>query len=429
MYQTFISDMRIINPQVRVIGLTATPYRMTSGIICDKNHILNRVCYDIGVRELIEQGYLCLVRAKSGKDRPDTSNLHVRAGEFIASEVDELMNTNELVLSACIEIAELTRDRKQTLVFCSSVAHVEAVMETLRKTTLKGVDKITGETPAKERADTIEEFRTGRLEYLVNCQVLTTGFDVPSVDCVVLLRPTQSPGLYYQMVGRGFRIAPEKTDCLILDYGENVMRHGPVDKVRVKTKNRFKTTPDGEVEAEAKDARTWECPQCRLIVEDINTPCQCGYDWTAEKAALAKHQTKASEAAILSTDVTIKEYDVVDIYYAAHTKRGADEDAPKTLRVEYYTDWRNYVAEWVCIEHDAWAGEKAAAWWRRRSVVKVPETANEAAGLGNAGALAPATKITVRYGGGEKYPRIIGHELGEIPAEEKGFDSDGYLPF
>src|SRR5512139_1068126 len=123
MYRTFLEDARKVNPNVRLIGLTATPYRMKSGMICEPENVLNHVCYEIGVRELIVQGYLCPLVTKSSREKVDTSKLHVRAGEFVAGEVEDLMNTDDRVESACREIVEQTRNRRSVLIFAAGVAH------------------------------------------------------------------------------------------------------------------------------------------------------------------------------------------------------------------------------------------------------------------------------------------------------------------
>jgi len=111
-YRTFLADAKKVNPAVRLIGLTATPYRMKSGLLCGPENLLNAICYEVGVKELIAQGYLCPLRTKAGRRKVDTSSLHIRAGEFIGSEVEELMDTDELVSAACREIVEMTRDRR-----------------------------------------------------------------------------------------------------------------------------------------------------------------------------------------------------------------------------------------------------------------------------------------------------------------------------
>ncbi|HUU99191.1 MAG TPA: DEAD/DEAH box helicase family protein, partial [Phycisphaerae bacterium] len=121
-YRTFLADAKLVNPNVRLIGLTATPYRMTTGMICGPENLLNEVCYEVGVRELIVQGYLCPLKSKAGKRKVDTSGLHVRGGEFIAGEVEELMDDEQLVQAACQEIVEQSAERHSVLIFAAGVA-------------------------------------------------------------------------------------------------------------------------------------------------------------------------------------------------------------------------------------------------------------------------------------------------------------------
>jgi len=410
MYQTFLTDAQVVNPNVRLIGLTATPYRMTTGTICADDHLLNHVCYKVGVRELIAQGYLCPLKSKAGKRKPDTSGLHLRGGEFIASEVEALMDNDTLVGSACREIIEHTEDRRAVLIFAAGVDHAEHVQRVLQKLGCE-CGFVSGETLPFERTETLSRFRRGDLKYLVNVNVLTTGFDAPNIDCVALLRPTNSPGLYYQMVGRGFRLHPSKDNCLVLDFAGNILRHGPVDAVQIGQRH-----PSTEGNAPAK-----ECPQCQAVIHAAHTICpDCGHEFDPPQRQT--HDAQASDAGGLTGQATDTTYPVSWMLFSEHTKRGADESAPKTMRVEYQIDMRQYHSEWVCFEHTGYARQKAEQWWRKRSREPVPDTAAEAVELAENGALAETTSITVRSIAGEKYDRIVDYELGPAPPRLDGSD-------
>jgi DNA repair protein RadD len=123
MYRQFLADARVVNPHVRVVGLTATPYRLDSGPICSADHSLNAICYEVGIRELIRDGYLCPSISKSGSAKADTNSLHVRGGEFVADEVELLMDQDALVESACREVVQYTAERQACLIFASGVKH------------------------------------------------------------------------------------------------------------------------------------------------------------------------------------------------------------------------------------------------------------------------------------------------------------------
>ena len=117
----------------------------------------------------------------------------------------------------------------------------------------------------------------------------------------------------------------------------------------------------------------------------------------------------------MSGQVTTTKYRVEDVFYGVHTKRGASADAPKTLRVDYRVGWHSYKSEWVCLEHDGYARQKAIAWWRRRSPDPVPESAERAVEIIEGGGLAQTLGITVRAVAGDPYERIIDYELGPLP--------------
>jgi DNA repair protein RadD len=352
---------------------------------------------------LIRDGFLCPLVSKAGKAKADTTSLHVRAGEFVADEVETLMDQEALVRSACAEIVERTASRNACLIFSSGVQHGQHIVEVLERDHDIECGFVCGETPTAERDATLGRFKAGELKYLCNVNVLTTGFDAPHIDCVALVRPTMSPGLYYQMVGRGFRLHPSKDNCLVLDFGGNVLRHGPVDEIQITTMDR------GNGQAPAK-----ECPECQAVIAAGFARCpQCGHEFPPPERK--QHDAKASEAGILSGQVTTTKYDVEDMLYGVHTKRGASAEAPKTLRVDYRVGWHEYKSEWVCFEHEGYARQKAVAWWRRRSPDPVPDTVARAIEIIDGGGLAPTLGITVRSVAGEPYERIIDYELGQVP--------------
>ncbi|AQT67926.1 UvsW helicase [Anaerohalosphaera lusitana] len=427
MYRQFLGDAKIINPNLRVIGLTATPYRMKGGMICKPENILNHVCYEAGIKEMIVQGYLSKLKSRSGKVRADLDGLHVRGGEFIASEMESAMDQDSLVRNACREIVELTKDRNSVLIFTTSITHCEHVAAEISRLSKQECAMITGDTPSDERAEIINRFKGNTvksdlfggtkppLKYLANVNVLTTGFDAANIDCVVLLRPTASVGLFVQMIGRGTRLHPGKEDCLVLDYGGNVLRHGPVDAVVLP-----------EELAGGGEAPARECPECNSLIHAAYTVCpECGHQFPPP-GANDNLTDRADSSAILSGEVEDTDYKVRDVFYSVHIKRAADDDHPKTMRIEYCIGWQLYVSEWVCPEHSGWARQKFEKWWSQRSIVPAPQTAHEAVMLAEDGALARTRMVTVRTVSGENYDRVIGYEVGEKPdyCPEPGWNDD-----
>ena len=425
MYRKFLADALVINPNLRVIGLTATPYRLKGGLICKPENILNHVCYEAGIKEMIAQGYLANLKSRSGKVKADLNNLHIRGGEFIASEMEAAMDEKSLVRQACYEIVELTRERNSVLIFTTSVAHCEHVAAEIARLTGKECGIVTGETPADKRAEILARFKgeaiksdlfheKPRLKFLANVNVLTTGFDATNIDCVVLLRPTASVGLYVQMVGRGTRLHEGKDDCLILDYGGNVLRHGPVDAVCVEEKSQSKFA--GEPAAK-------ECPQCCALIHAGYASCpECGYRFPEQENETLT--ANADSAAILSGEISDIEYDVRSTYYQPWEKkdRTTGEILSRTMRVDYQTGFGLSKSEWVCPEHTGWARKKFEQWWSKRCDMPAPATVEEAIEIAEAGGLAEPTQITVRSVSGEKFDRIIDYELAEIPPRLDGED-------
>lgn len=429
MYRTFLSDMKVINPHVRVIGLTATPFRLKGGLICKPENILNEICYEAGLKEMIQQGYLSPLISRAGRAEANLANLHIRGGEFISDEVAAAMDNEALVTSACREIVELTRDRKSVLIFTASVDHCKHVAEKIQAFSGKECAIVTGDTSPAERAEIIARFKgefipadlfgtpKPPLKFLANVNVLTTGFDAPNTDCVVMLRPTNSPGLLIQCAGRGTRLSPEtgKSSCLFLDYGGNILRHGPLDMIKVKEPGSGK----------GGDAPAKKCPQCLALIHAGYTACpECGYVFPPKENNDKMTQT-ASSAGVISGQVDYTDYEVLDVYYCVHEKRGADPDAPKTMRVDYQVGFNEFKSEWVCPEHTGYARGKFEKWWHERAALgcPMPRSAREAVSLANEGLLAAPESITVKTIAGERFERVTGFRLKERPVmREPGED-------
>ena len=428
MYRTFLNDMKVINPHVRVIGLTATPFRLKGGLICQPDNILNEVCYEAGLKEMITQGYLAPLISRAGRTEANLDNLHIRGGEFIGNEIAAAMDTEQLVSSACREIVELSKERKSVLIFTSSVEHCKHVAEKISCYSGRECAIVTGETSPGERAEILDRFKGKSisadlfgtmkppLKFLCNVNVLTTGFDAPNTDCIVLLRPTNSAGLLIQMVGRGTRLSPEtgKTNCLVLDYGGNILRHGPLDMIRVTDK-----TP-GNGDAPAK-----KCPLCLVLIHAAYQKCpECGYEFPPpQKSNLTEH---ASREGIISGETFTDEYDVQSVYYQVHEKRCAAPGTPKTMRVDYQISLNDFKSEWVCPEHTGYARDKFVKWWKARAAVgcPIPRSAREAVALANQGLLAVPKSITVKSVASEKFDRISKCVLADRPVmREPGDDS------
>jgi DNA repair protein RadD len=400
MYRSFLTDCQVISPHVRLIGLTATPYRMSTGWLCGPDNLLNDICYEVGVKELIQAGWLCRLVSKEVMAL-DTGGLHIRGGEFVQDEAALLMA--DVIAPACQEILNRTEARRSVLIFTQSVEHCYTVARTIQEVCLCRVAVVTGDTPAGERAEILTAFKNGAIKYLVNVNVLTTGFDAPNIDCICLLRPTMSPGLYYQMTGRGLRPHASKTETLVLDFAGNVRRHGPIDQINPK--------PRQVGSGENTEAPTKTCPNCQTVCHAGFSLCpDCGHEFPDRNAP--KHNAAPDNAPITSLETVRTDYAVMDVKYFEHHPR--DGRTP-TMRVDYKVNPVKWFSEWICFQHEGWARSKAVAWWKARSPDAVPDNVSDAVAFAKAGALAFTEQITVQEKAGDKWPRVVKVKLGPMP--------------
>ncbi|PSJ40214.1 ATP-dependent helicase [Zobellella endophytica] len=230
-YLQVVNHLRRDNPGLKVLGLTATPYRLGLGWIYQSHHhgmvrsrskrFFKHCLFELPLRLMIKQGYLCPPQLV---DAPvvhyDFSRLYEQ-GLFSEQELDRELKRQPRVTPRVVEqIKDYAESRQGVMIFAATVRHAAEVAGLLpeAETAL-----VTGATPGPDRDAIIRRFKARELKYLVNVAVLTTGFDAPHVDLIAILRPTQSVALYQQIVGRGLRLSPGKSDCLVLDYAGNNM--------------------------------------------------------------------------------------------------------------------------------------------------------------------------------------------------------------
>lgn len=398
MFQRLFARLRDANPDLRIVGMSGTPWRMKSGHLCEgEDRLFTDVAYEITIGELIKAGYLVPFVSKVARTEADLSGVHIRGGEFVASEAQEAMDQTDLVAGAVREMLTFGADRRSWLVFCSGVKHAENVRDELRR---QGVEAacVFGHTPPAERKRVVEDLRNGHLRAAVNVDVLTVGSDIPCVDLIALLRPTRSPGLYVQCLGRGARLSPEtgKENCLVLDFVDAIRTLGPIDDVR---------PPSSKKKSTGGSAPIKVCPNCCSAVATGVRECpECAYLWPELEV---KHYHIASTAPIMSKPIgapaqtTTKA--VTRTTYKVHRKLGK----PNSMLVRYYCGLES-VAEWVCFEHKMDARNKAERWWNlhsRFANVGVPKTTAEA--LERLSELRKVETITVRKRG--EYEDVVGY--------------------
>lgn len=358
-YGKFLNDLRTCNPDVKVVGLTATPYRLDSGYLHKgEGSIFDGIAYDIPVGMLMDQGFLSPLVSKGAKSKIDLSNVGMRGGEFIESQLAMAASDPELVKATVAEIVHFGQKRKSWLIFASGVNHAEMLKAEFAE---HGIDSevVTGGDSKTDRRERIEDFKALRLRCLINIGVLTAGFNHPATDLVAMVRATASAGLYVQIAGRGTRLAHGKTDCLFLDFGGNVERHGFIDAVRVRDKTQSRGGGDAPVK---------ECPDCQTMVNAGARYCPCGFKFPDPEL---NHGAKAYGGAVLSSQVVAEWVDVDDVVYSRHQKQGK----PDSIKVTYHCGITS-VSEWLCPDHGGYAASRYKA--RMKALGATAETTADA---------------------------------------------------
>lgn len=356
MYLTLINKLREVEPELRVVGLTATPYRLDSGRLNEGDgRLFDDIVYSYGIGEGVRDGYLSPLKSPDlHVGIIDARGIAKLGGEFKASALEAAANKDALVKAAVADILARGQDRRGWILFCSGVDHCETVRAELASHGV-AVASVTGETPKDERDRAIRAFKAGQLRALTSVGVLTTGFDAPHVDLIAMLRPTLSTGLYVQMLGRGTRLAAGKDNCLVLDYSGNVRRHGPVDAIEILGRGQAAGKSE---KTEVDTVRAKACPQCSELVALRTMEClDCGYQWPVEP----KHEARADEeAAVMIREVEERWLTVDGISARPHISAAGNA----SLRVDYFVGLKAYT-DWVSLGQFGWPGEKAAAWWKR----------------------------------------------------------------
>ncbi|UHJ58949.1 DEAD/DEAH box helicase [Vibrio furnissii] len=230
-YQKVITHLLELNAGMKVLGLTATPYRLgmgwiyqyhTRGLVRSEEPRFFRDCiFELPIRYLLDEGFLTPARLI---DAPvlsyDFSQLKpANTGRYKESDMDLVIEQSKRATPQIVaQIIQLAADKQGVMVFAATVRHAQEILSLLPESES---DIVIGDTPSPERDAIIQRFKQRELKFLVNVSVLTTGFDAPHVDLIAILRPTESVSLYQQIVGRGLRLSPGKTECLVLDYAGN----------------------------------------------------------------------------------------------------------------------------------------------------------------------------------------------------------------
>ena len=282
MYRSLLADLQEINPRVRLIGLTATPYRLGQGLLTEGSEaIFTELLEAASIDELIKRGFLAKLTSTFTDLKLNVEGVRKVQGDYEKQELEQRVNNEINNHQIAAETIRRAGDRKAWLIFCVSVSHAKALCDEF---TSQGINAavITGKTSASERERIFSEFKAGKIRAVTNVGVATTGFDYPDIDVIVMARPTLSPGLYMQMSGRGMRIKSpgHYKDCLVLDFAGNIERHGAITKIIPprRTISR-KKKPQQELGEMFK-----QCPNCgKVIMSRARICAHCGHIFTQLK--------------------------------------------------------------------------------------------------------------------------------------------------
>jgi len=384
MYRKLLSKL-----DAQYIGFTATHFRLGHGYIHQgEGRLFNHIAYDMSTPEifnrLVAEGYLTRLITKATVMKMDVSGIKMRAKDYSLDELSERFDRDSITNVAVEEIIEFGYNYKKWLIFAIDIEHAEHITNALF---MRGINAcVVHSKMDADRDKAVSDFKKGVYRAAVNVDILTTGLDVPDIDLIATLRPTESPVIHVQTFGRGLRPHPNKTHCLILDFAGNTMRLGPINDVIVKQKKKG----DGKGVAPVK-----ECPKCQALLHPTAKVCDvCGHEFKF-KANISK---TADETEVVRTSIA-EWYKIDQVSYAIHKKAGR----PDTLKVTYRVGLSTF-SEWICFDHDGYAKHKADNWVWFRSPNGMPFPKNVYQLHEYAPWMKQPKKVLVNFS--EKFPKI-----------------------
>lgn len=412
MYGRFIAAMRAVNPDLKILGLTATPFRLDSGRLDEgEDRLFDKVVYTYGIADGIRDGYLAPLSSKGTDTTYDLKGVGKLGGDYKQGALAAAVDKEDVYEAAVAEIVTKGADRRSWLVFGAGVENALHIRDAIRR---HGVscETITGETPKEERRRILEAYKRYEIRALTNNSVLTTGFNHKGVDLIAFCRPTLSVSLYVQMAGRGTRplyapgmpldtveqrlaaiAAGPKPNCRVLDFAGLSWAHGPVDLVQPKTPGK------GDGEAPVK-----LCPECEEILHISIMKCTCcGYVFPPNDEE--KIARTASNAPIVSTETDMWRAVTGPNRYVEHPGKDGKPNSVKCTTMCGFLA----INSWLCPGHTGFAKHKADRFWRDHGG-QLPFPANAQEWLLRQLELNDTTEIELEYNG--KYANARSYRTG-----------------
>lgn len=392
-YGKVINHFKTINPKTKVIGLTATDYRLKQGMLTDETYttdgdaipaLFTDVVYDLtdvaGFNRLVAEGYLSKPVCKPTHTQFDVSKVKVQAGEFNQKELAKAVDKDEITYKVVQETIYYGQDRNCWLVFGADIDHCNHIAGMMQQQNVE-CETVHSKLTDKQNDARIEAFKQGKLRALVNNDKLTTGFDHPPVDLIAMVRHTMSTSLWVQMVGRGTRPYdwnnPEqyipgfeytKQNCLVLDYARNTERLGPINNPN---KPKGKSGVKGDMPVKI-------CPSCGTYNFGAAKFCdECGHEFDFSNHLEATHD---HNAVIFEEDeIIVTRFQVINQAFRRYQR---DPNSIPFLMCTYMAIDENgnskTIKENVLIEHTGYPRQLAEQWWAQRHRQACPLTVDEA---------------------------------------------------
>ncbi len=418
MYQAFINALRVINPHIKLIGFTATPWRLGQGRIIDPverkgeliEPLFTDICYDLtsvdSFNRLIAEGFLLPLRPKRTQTIFEADGVHMRGGEFVESELQSFVDQHdELTWAALQEAAQVAQQEQRHcwLIFATGIRHANVIGQMLDQL---NVTNAVIHSKSGDRDQDMARWKAGHTTAAVNNNVLTTGVDNPLIDLIVMLRQTASTVLWVQMLGRGTRplyapgydlsdlggrlasiAASGKRDCRVLDYAGNTRRLGPINDPVIP---RRKGEGGGSAPVKA-------CDRCDEFIHASLRLCPyCGFEFQFETKLKAE---ASSQELIRGDDPVVEVFRIDHVSSEIHKKIGK----PDSLKLTYYSGLRSRFTDYLLIEHGGFMAKKARRLWSEMGGGELPETTDAASKLVDTLRMPTHLRVWVN----KQYPEIM----------------------
>jgi len=419
LYQKFMNGLREENPDLRVLGFTATPFRLGVGLITEMD-MWQEIVIDFTRGDkfmwFVTNGFLApLVNKKAAKEI-DITQLSIRCGDFDEKEMQLAADTDELNKSVVEEMIRYGSDRKHWLLFAAGINHGHKLTKLLNS---KGIPSLmlTGSDSREDREAGEADFRSGKYRCLVNVGLYGRGYDFPELDLIGIARATQSTAWWLQAIKRGTRVAKDKQNCVILDFAGNTRRLGPVNMPNI-------PAPRKKGQAEKGECPMKICPICFSYVMVQTRICpDCNTEFPPPKT-IQKTATTDAIMALSQSEIVpvVEDFYIRSIRYKEHVSKAGN----KTFKVSYGVGTQNFSEYKLFESENNFILRNLEIWWRHRGgLLPMPESVDEA--LERTGELKIPTVIRVDVS--KKHPEVCGCDFNEDAKISDDFNEDIDIPF